>query len=56
MIQAFKATREIVTPVDAMDLESAIEKVESGSLDTPLFDHPDWRTQWDLRNKEVEKA
>lgn len=54
--QVYRATREITVFVEAEDLDSAIEEVESGSFDTPPFEHPDWSTGWDLQNEEVEAA
>ena len=42
--------------MEAEDLDSAIEEVESGSFDSPPFEHPDWSTGWDLQNEEVEAA
>jgi hypothetical protein len=52
--QVFKTTRKTVVWVEADDPESALEEVQSGSFDTPPFEHPDWRTGWELENEEME--
>jgi hypothetical protein len=54
--QVFKTTRTIVVEVEADDLASAIEEIDSGALTGPSFDDPDWQTGWDLQNEEVEAA
>lgn len=54
--QNYRATRRIVVQVEADDIESAVENVASGAIDPPTFDHPDWRTGWDLQDESVGPA
>jgi hypothetical protein len=51
--QEFHVTRKVVLEVDAPNVESALELVESGAIDTPQFDDPRWVSGWDL---EIEKS
>ena len=54
--QVYRVEREIVVDVEADDLESAIESVASGAVDTPDFKDPRWKDGWDLRNEDVAPA
>lgn len=44
IIQVFKATRVIEIEVEPDDEGEAVEVVSSGSIDTPDFDDPRWKT------------
>jgi len=52
----FRAERQITIEVEADDKASAIELLDSGSLDTPSFDDPRWNTGWDLQSEAVAAA
>lgn len=57
--QVYRAERTIVIDVlveHGEGVESAIEQVQSGSIDVPEFDNPEWTTGWDLQNEEVTSA
>jgi hypothetical protein len=54
--QVFRAERQITIEVEADDKASAIELLDSGSLDTPSFDDPRWNTGWDLQSEAVAAA
>lgn len=51
IIQNYHVHRRIVVPVEADDLESAIE--QQSSDEAPDFDDPRWLTGWDLDDENV---
>ncbi len=52
--QVYKATRTITMMVEAEDLESSVQAVESGAEEVPTFNHPEWRVAWDMQNEKVD--
>ena len=50
--QTYRATRTVDIEVRAPDAENALEDVKSGSVDLPPFNHPAWRTGWELTEEE----
>lgn len=53
VIQNYRVTRTIVMHVEADSIESEVENVALGAEDTPVLEHPDWRTGWDLQDEHV---
>jgi hypothetical protein len=49
--QVYRVERTILVEVEAEDEESAIE--QQRQEDAPDFDHPGWRSGWDLQNETV---
>jgi hypothetical protein len=51
VIQQFCVTRKINITVDGDSLDDALEQLESGSVDIPSFDDPNWKSSWQLENE-----
>ena len=54
--QGFRAWRRITVFVEAPDQDEARRRVVQDEYDIPAFEHPDWSTEWELQNEEVESG
>jgi hypothetical protein len=51
VMQHFEVVREIDITVDGVSLEDAREQLNSGSVDIPSFDDPNWKSSWRLQSE-----
>jgi hypothetical protein len=49
--QVYRVEREIIVTIEADTPEEALE--DQAANESPDFNHPDWRTGWELENEEV---